>query len=187
MANIQQILGTDSISASRTVINDNFSAINSELGDILNYLDTTNLTLTSMTLIESNQIVAIGAADLSASGNTFLVSSEFTSSIEMSAAIFKSAYVDVTSFPSALTNVHGTIILDASAVAFNLPNGASDGHEITIVSGAEFDGAIINASSAILGVISSVDFDKIGSTITLRFSQSISKWIIISSYATTIL
>lgn len=187
MANIQQILGTDSISASRTVLNDNFSAINSELGDILNYLDTTNLTLTSMTLIESDRIVAIGAADLSATGNTFSVTSEFTSSIEMSAAIFKSAYVDVTLFPAALTNVHGTIILDASTVAFNLSNGASDGHEITIVSGAALSNAIINASSAILGVGSSVDFDKLGSTITLRFSQSLSKWIIVGSYAATIL
>ena len=75
MANIQQILGTDSISASRTVINDNFSAINAELGDILNYLDTTNLTLSAMSLVESDQIIAVGAANLSAAGNTFSVAS----------------------------------------------------------------------------------------------------------------
>jgi hypothetical protein len=186
MANIQQILGTDSISASRTVINDNFSAINAELGDILNYLDTTNLTLSAMTLIESDQIVAVGAADLSASGNVFSVASEFTSSIEMSAAVYKSAYVTVTSFPATLTNVHGTIILDASISAFNLPAGAADGHEITLVAGTSLSTAIINAAAIILGGPTDVDFDGNGSTITLRYSQGLSKWIIISSYATTI-
>lgn len=186
MANIQQILGTDSISASRTVINDNFSAINAELGDILNYLDTTNLTLSAMTLVESDQIVAVGAADLSANGNVFSVASEFTSSLEMSAAIYKSAYVTVTSFPATLTNVHGTIILDASISAFNLPAGAADGHEITLVANAALSTAITNATSTILGVLTGIDFDAIGATITLRYSQGLSKWIVISSYATTI-
>ena len=189
MANIQQILGTDSISASRTVINDNFSAINAELGDILNYLDTTNLTLSAMTLIESDQVVAVGAADLSASGNTFSVTSEFLSSLEASAAFYRSAYAPVTLFPSTLTNVHGTIILDASyATAFNLPNGAADGHEITIVARAAFASAITNATSAILGLATGVSFTGNGSTITLRYSNGIDtgKWIVISSYACTI-
>lgn len=186
MANIQQILGTDSISASRTVINDNFSAINAELGDILNYLDTTNLTLSAMTLVESDQIVAVGAADLSASGNVFSVASEFTSSLEMSAAVYKSAYVTVTSFPSTLTSVHGTIILDSSISAFNLPNGAADGHEVTLVARAALASGITNATSAILGLITGVSFLANGSTITLRYSQGLSKWIVISSYACTI-
>lgn len=185
MANIQQILGTDSISASRTVINDNFSAINAELGEILNYLDTTNLTLSAMSLVESDQIVAVGAADLSASGNTFSVASEFTSSIEMSAAIYKSAFVSVTSFPATLTNVHGTIILDASISAFNLPNGAADGHEITLVANAILATGITNATSAILGVATGVDFAN-GGTLTLRYVQSITKWIVISNFKNTI-
>lgn len=185
MANIQQILGTDSISASRTVINDNFSAINAELGDILNYLDTTNLTLSAMSLVESDQIIAVGAANLSAAGNTFSVASEFTSSLEASAAFYRSAYTPVTVFPSTLTNVHGTIILDASmTTSFSLPNGAADGHEITLVARAAYASAI-NAA-AILGLTTGVSFTGNGSTITVRWSQSLAKWIVISSYACTI-
>jgi hypothetical protein len=186
MANIQQILGTDSISASRTVINDNFSAINAELGDILNYLDTTNLTLSAMSLVESDQIVAVGAADLSASGNTFSVASEFLSSLEASAAFYRSAYTAITVFPSTLTNVHGTIILDASMTATsNLPNGAADGHEITILARAAYPNAL-NASNILSYTTENVDFAGNGSTITLRWSQSLGKWIVISAYATTI-
>jgi hypothetical protein len=186
MANIQQILGTDSISASRTVINDNFSAINAELGDILNYLDTTNLTLSSMSLVESDQITVPGAADLSLSGNTFSVASEFTSSLEMAAAVYKSAYASVSTFPATLTNVHGTIILDASMTATsNLANGASDGHEITVLARAAYPDAL-NASNILGFTTENVDFTGNGSTITLRWSQTLSKWIVISSYATTI-
>ena len=185
MANIQQILGTDSISASRTVINDNFSAINAELGEILNYLDTTNLTLSAMSLVESDQIIAVGAADLSASGNTFSVTSEFTSSLEASAAFYRSAFVSVTSFPATLTNVHGTIILDAAISAFNLPAGASDGHEITLVSNAVLAAGIINATTGILGVATGVTF-AVGGTLTLRYVQSLTKWIVISNFKNTI-
>jgi hypothetical protein len=185
MANIQQILGTDSISASRTVINDNFSAINAELGDILNYLDTTNLTLSAMSLVESDQIVAVGAADLSASGNVFSVTSEFTSSLEMSAAIYKSAFVALNSFPAALTNVHGTIKLETGISAFNLPAGASDGHEITLFSNVSLTDGISNATDAIFGLITGVDF-VVGGTLTLRYHQSIPGWIVVSNFGNTI-
>lgn len=187
MANIQQILGTDSISASRTVINDNFSAINAELGEILNYLDTTNLTLSAMSLVESDQIIAVGAADLSASGNTFSVASEFTSSLEASAAFYRSAFVAVNSFPSTLTNVHGTIRLESGISAFNLPNGASDGHEITLFYAANtnLSSGIINATDTIYGVATGVNFVT-GGTLTLRWVQSIPGWIVISNFKNTV-
>jgi len=186
MANIQQILGTDSISASRTVINDNFSAINAELVDILSYLDTTNLTLSGMSLVETDQLTVPNVADLSAGGNVFYVAAEFSASLEASAAFYRSGFVSVTSFPASLTSVHSTIILDASASPFNLPVGAADGHEITIVAGAALASAITDAATKILGAPSDVDFEGNGATITLRYSSALSLWIVISSYNTTI-
>lgn len=186
MANIQQILGTDSISASRTVINDNFSAINAELIDISTYLDTTNLTLSSMTLVETDQLTVPNVADLSAGGNTFSVATEFTSSLEASAAFYRSAFVSVTNFPAALTSVHSTVILDASISPFNLPNGAADGHEITLVASAALASAVTNSTTAILGAPATVDFAANGSTASLRWSSGLSKWIVISSHNTTI-
>ena len=45
MANITNILGTDSVSSSRVIINDNFASINAELADIAAVLDTTNETI----------------------------------------------------------------------------------------------------------------------------------------------
>lgn len=185
MANIQQILGTDSISASRSVINDNFSAINAELGEILNYLDTTNLTLSAMSLVESDQIIAVGAADLSASGNNFYVATEFTSSVEMGGAIYKSAFVAVTTFPAALTNVHGTIRLEPGISAFSLPALAADGHEITLFAATDLASGITNATDVIYGVATGVNFVT-GGTLTLRYHQSIPGWIVISNFKNTI-
>lgn len=186
MANIQQILGTDSISASRTVINDNFSAINAELIDISAYLDTTNLTLSSMTLVETDQLTVPNVADLSAGGNTFSVTTEFTAKLEASASFCRSGFVTVTNFPAALTDVHSTIVLASSISPFSLPVGTSDGQEITLVASAALSAAITDCATKILGAPTAVDFGGNGATVSLRWSSGLSAWIVISSHNTTI-
>ena len=94
--------------------------------------------------------------------------------------------MSVTNFPAALTSVHSTIILDASISPFNLPNGASDGHEITLVASAALTSAVTNCATAILGAPTDVDFGGNGATASLRWSSGLSKWIVISSHNTTI-
>ena len=48
MANITEILGTDSLSSSRITINGNFSSLNNELADVTTLLDTTTSTITNL-------------------------------------------------------------------------------------------------------------------------------------------
>ena len=49
MANITEILGTDSVSSSRPVINSNFELLNDELATVTSLLDPTTAVLSGLT------------------------------------------------------------------------------------------------------------------------------------------
>ena len=56
MANITEILGTDSVSSSRPVINSNFELLNDELASVLALLNPTTGVLSGLTSANSQQL-----------------------------------------------------------------------------------------------------------------------------------
>ena len=56
MANITEILGTDSLSGSRPTINSNFTALNNEIADITALIDPVTSTITGIDSISAQQL-----------------------------------------------------------------------------------------------------------------------------------
>ena len=56
MANITEILGTDSVSASRPVINTNFELLNDEIASIMAYLDPTTGILSGVINVTTQEL-----------------------------------------------------------------------------------------------------------------------------------
>lgn len=146
MASITTILGTDSVSSSRIVINNNFGALNTELGQIAAVLNTTAQTL-SLTgqVIAGTLVVNNGTID------TFKVTTtELIANVESTfnqKAFFNKGFVSaiengitngITSLPTTGYDA-ATYILDAAHVNFSTPvllPDAVEGQQLTfIVSG----------------------------------------------------
>lgn len=139
MASITTILGTDSVSSSRIVINNNFNAINAELGSFAAVLNTTNQTLALTGEVKGGSLrVNNGTID------TFLVSTVditanveaiFNAKVTLGGALVLKIEDGVTNIP---TTGYGasTYILDATDVAFSNPialSAAEDGQQITFI------------------------------------------------------
>lgn len=139
MASITTILGTDSVSSSRIVINNNFNAINAELGNFAAVLNTTNQTLALTGEVKGGSLrVNNGTID------TFLVSTVditanveaiFNAKVTLGGALVLKIEDGVTNIP---TTGYGasTYILDATDVAFSNPialSAAEDGQQITFI------------------------------------------------------
>ena len=142
MASITTILGTDSVSSSRIVINNNFGALNTELGQIAAVLNTSAQTL-SLTgqVIAGTLVVNNGTID------TFKVTTtELIANVESTfnqKAFFNKGFVSaiengITSLPTTGYDA-ATYILDAAHVNFSTPvllPDAVEGQQLTfIVSG----------------------------------------------------
>ena len=65
MANITEILGTDSVSSSRPIINSNFELLNDELASVTALLNPTTLTLSGLASVSTSSLtVAQGGINL---------------------------------------------------------------------------------------------------------------------------
>ncbi len=139
MASITTILGTDSVSSSRIVINNNFNAINTELADFAALLNTTNQTL-ALTGEVKGGTLRVNNTTI----DTFLVSTvDITANVE---AIFNSKVTLnnglVLKLEDGITNIPttgyeaSTYILDATDTIFSNPialSAAEDGQQITFI------------------------------------------------------
>lgn len=184
MANITEILGTDSVSSSRPVINTNFELLNDELASVISLLNPTtqvlsgvsNITTAAITVSQNNLSL------LQVNGNGGVINTDFTfnNAITMGGKIIKSGVIGE---PAGTGNLSPTSIEYSTyfiAGDFTLPS-ASDGQEVTIIAAAS--AAILTGAGVTLGATSIV-LDGANSTVTLRcFSD---KWYVVSSYATTI-
>lgn len=181
MATITQILGTDSLSSSRIVLNDNFAAINDQVEDIAGLLDvnTQTLTLTGNLNADGIQLTS-GKFTVNSStitlglettvGNTLILNGGLRHSVTPSI---------VTAMP---TNGYSFTTYRLDAEDIEIANGDAIGQEITLF--AEVGGTnILNASNNIAGV-TSVSVAENG-TLTLRYISE-GLWCIISSFNCTI-
>jgi hypothetical protein len=143
MASITTILGTDSVSSSRIVINNNFAALNSELADIATLFNTNAQTLTLTGLITGGTLkVNNGTIDTFKVNNADAevnVPTTFNQDLIIGNALIHSVYYNATTLPAANAYVYTTYVLDATAPAFTTPitlAAADNGQEVTfIVSG----------------------------------------------------
>jgi hypothetical protein len=184
MASITTINGTDSLSTSRVVINDNFSALDSGLDGITALLDTTgqNLTLSgsmtgsSLTLTASNT-------------NRFVVSS--TQIVNSLPATFEGqliiedgirySTVSPTILPAANSYEYSTFILSSTTFSgTNVLAAGDEGQEITLIAsggGVDIDH---NNIAGVTALISMAD----NGTLTLRYIGA--SWYVISFANTTV-
>jgi hypothetical protein len=174
MASITTILGTDSVSSSRIVINNNFASLNNELADISVALNADNGTLTLGGLISGGTLkISSNGGDLFRVNETNVkvnLPIEFDNNVIIKRGIIQqvqSIKLSVASLPSAGTPYNSsTYLLDASDFSNVISlSAAEEGQEITLIPVEE---SIILDNTNIFGPTQNVIILQNGS-ITLRY------------------
>ena len=197
MANITTILGTDSVSSSRIVINNNFAALNSELLDIAGpsgLLDVDAQTLALTGLITGGTLRINNGADLfkveSNEINAYLPI-KLNQEVTLGKGLIHSIYPGgLTVLPLANAYDYTTFVLNATNPLFNssvILSDADNGQEITLVS---IGGSVNIITDNIIGTDGSDIVINEGGTLTLRYvtvtGLLISGFVIVSSSNCTI-
>lgn len=181
MANITQILGTDSVSSSRVVINDNFVAINSDISDIQSLLNTTD---ESISLVGA---AAFGGLNIS-SGKVIINQSSFIATVPSSinakltlGAGFNLSVRNITTgdLPANNSYVHGIYKIDGTTVSsVNLGTG-DQGQEIFLIA----ENANVTVSIVNIAGVTGLTINPNG-CVSLKYAGS--KWFISGSRGATI-
>ena len=180
MASITTILGTDSVSSSRIVINNNFNAINTELADFASLLNTTSQTLSLTGEVKGGTLkVNNGTIDTFKVTTTELIAnveSTFNQKAFFNKGFSASIEDGVLVLPTGGYDA-ATYILDATA--FTNPiilSDAENGQEIVLIpSGGDIDLDVANIAGA--NSINVMD----GGSITLRYSTVTDLFYVISA------
>lgn len=181
MASITQILGTDSLSSSRIILNDNFTALNSELGDVTTLLNTTAQTLTLTGLVRGGSLTVNNGTDLFTVTGTD-VTSNIETSIDANFNVKKGitysvegSTTAVTTLPTANSWEASTYVMASTSFTTNVVlSTAVEGRQITLIAdGGDivFDVANIAGESTPITLVD-------GKTLTLRYVGSF--WYVIS-------
>lgn len=189
MANITEILGTDSLSGSRTTINSNFTVINDEIADITALIDPVTSTITGIDSISAQQLTLSSVVgnlttqllQVDSSAAVFGVSSTFSQNVEFSRMVQKNGYIGSITAPSqaASPDLSGGNALITDQASITLGSGG-DGQEVTIICKA-------SGGTNILGTLSvaSLTLDGINSSVTLKYFSGDGTWYIIGSHEIT--
>jgi hypothetical protein len=186
MANITEILGTDSVSSSRPTINSNFELLNDELASVIALLNPTTSVLSGLSSATTNSLTVNDGTNLlvvNSSGVAVSTSAAFAGNVSLAGRISKSGVVGTASAPAA--NLQPSEITKGSYfinAAFTIPT-AVDGTEVTLINVGGASSAVSAGAGASLGA-TSIALNDTNSTLTLRCFEN--KWYIISSYACTI-
>ena len=186
MATITQINGTDSLSSSRIILNQNFSELNTGLSDIELLLDTTNQNLTLTGKSVSSELEVFN------SGINFAVTpTEIIHNLEtkhsanvilqkgVSFQASSSASAAITTQPAINSYEESTYFLDAASFTTAISLfGAVEGRQVTFIPvGGDIDFAVNGANAGISGYTTDITVEN-GKTITLRYYGS--EWYVIS-------
>ena len=188
MANITEILGTDSVSSSRPTINSNFELLNDELGSVVALLNPTTSVLQGLSSAATQSLTVNNAGNLFVASNAGIVAStsaDFNNNVKFGARIAKSGVAGTAAVPAANLSpseiTKGTYFINGQ---FTLPNSV-DGTEVTLINVA---GASVNvvgqaADSLAIGG-TTLALNNSNSTVTLRCFEN--KWYIVGAYAYTV-
>lgn len=179
MASITTILGTDSLSSSRIVINDNFQQMNDELISIGNLLDVSTQTLTLTGAVAASSLNISGV--LSADSTSVILSKPTTieGSLTLEEGLIYSVSTGAVSvMPSTYTK--STYVLDGSVLTgVNVVALGVEGQCVTFIA----DGDTQIDASNVAGVSANFTINDNG-TLTLRQVNSL--WYVISHANTTL-
>lgn len=180
MATTTTILGTDSISSSRGVINTNFDLVNVDLTALKGLLDTgtESITLTGLAKSGSLEVTNVLTANTS-NGVAFTTAAIFNNDVTLKAVKYTSTTA-VIILPAANTFANSVYLLNSGSGA-SISQGLNDGdsgQEIMLVANGGADGFVITpTASNIIGVTTSLTLDG-NDFALLRFVNS--KWHIIN-------
>ncbi len=179
MASITTILGTDSLSSSRIVLNDNFQQMNDELISIGNLLDVNTQTLTLTGAVAASSLNISGV--LSADSTSVILSKPTTieGSLTLEEGLIYSVSTGAVSvMPSTYTK--STYVLDGSVLTgVNVVALGVEGQCVTFIADEDTQ---IDASN-VAGVSANFTINDNG-TLTLRQVNSL--WYVISHANTTL-
>jgi len=181
MATTTNILGTDSISSSRIVINDNFDLVNVDLTNIQSILNTTDeiILLSGLATVGSLNVNNVLTANVS-NGVAFTTTVEFNNSVSLKAVKHVPTSA-VTALPAANSFANSVYLLNSgsgASISQNL-NAGDDGQEIMLVANGGSNDFIINpVAGNILGVGTSLTLTSYEFAL-LRFINL--KWYIIKT------
>ena len=171
MATISLIQGTDSLSASRVILNGNFTALNDELGLLTALLDPTTSNLSGVNSIDATSIDVDGgaAASFASTGNVLAVETDVEGILNLKGGVTYDAETVVT-MPNASSYESSSYVVTASSATLY---AAEEGQEITIIA----DTAVSVDVSMIAGV-AQLDLPQYA-TATLRYHGS--SWYLIAA------
>ena len=162
MATISLIQGTDSLSASRVTLNDNFTALNDELGLVTGLLDPTTSNLSGVNNIDATSIDVDGgsAASFASTGNTLAVDTDVDGLLKINkGAAYDAETVAV--MPTANAFESTSYIMTGANATLDV---AEEGQEITIIANA----ALVIVDTSLIAGVSQLDLPQYA-TATLRY------------------
>jgi len=201
------ILGTDSLTASRPIINDNFSILKDEINSLESYIDPDTGTIDGLASLQTTELYVGPTTNylMQINSTTFNINTDVnfispTSTVKFSGLIAHDSFAilnaSVTNSPYTMPSIgvrnYSVINTETSQYDIYVPDGIP-GQEVTFF--CENISAAINleqagSSSFVLGgTLSTISLDSIGSTVTLRFmtdSSGNEAWYIVSSYNVTL-
>lgn len=174
MATITLIQGTDSLSASRVTLNDNFTALNDELGLVTGLLDPTTSNLSGVNNIDATSIDVDGgsAASFASTGNVLSADTAVDGLLQINGgATYDAETVAVMPGANAFESTSYIVTVNTANI-----EDAEEGQEITVIADA---GVTVNvtATSGVAGV-NTIELAP-GATVTLRFHGNV--WYLIAA------
>lgn len=181
MANITQILGTDSVSSSRVVINDNFTAINSDLADIAALLNVANQSIAlSGSAAFGSVNIAAGKVVISNTALTSAVPTTINAKFTLGAgSILSAKNIATGDLPADNAFVHAIYKIDGAAVSSVNLNVGDQGQEIFLL--AENSNVAVSVTN--IAGVTSLTIGANGA-VSLKFAGT--KWFIVGSHGATI-
>lgn len=204
---VTEILGTDSISASRIVINDNFAILRDEVNSIQTYLDTNAGTIDGLNSLETLNL-SVGqpgnyVLEASLNNINLNIDTVLNGNITIDGTISNNSFgiLDETTFPTGITTINPVngfsnyVIVHSSTSTFNIVlDEGLPGQLITLSIEQKGGGDIILSSGTnttfVLDTSSNeISFNDIGSTVTMKYmidSTNNGAWFIVSSHNITL-
>ena len=194
MANITEILGTDSLSGSRPTINSNFTALNNEIADITALIDPVTSTITGIDSISAQQLtlstivnnVNTAILQVDSTTATFSVAASFGQSANLTKAVIKSGKQGApgsgAGSPAVTPSFSDISTFFANNATVPLPTG-EDGQEVLIMS-TNASGVEVVSGAGTLGA-TSLTLDNVNSSVTLRYFSGTNTWYIVASHDIT--
>lgn len=181
MATITTIQGTDSLSASRLTLNNNFAAINGDVVDLISMLDITTNNLTGVNAAEVTTLSIDGgqSATFSSTLNELDATETRINGLATldGGVVYGFENIGGAGMPANNSFESSTYIVDATIAPTVAMNTAEDGQEVTLI--ASTGQVVVTAGNApIAGVTATITLDQYN-TVTLRYVGT--SWYVISA------